>query len=421
MFNNPNIFNPAITYNNRVYFNTPSGGKYEHKVYNPNNQSTRLPYNMGQEYNKGTPKYYENLKGVNSSVFKHDDIAGKTVYTESGRPIVIRNNPTTKIPQVKYDYDIPVKRDWIQTEYCDVDEKHVRKTVGEHLKNHFNLPLDSDVKPSYRATNPTQLPVITDKTIDYSYNKDYDLKSRDMTNENIMDLIKNRNSQYSNTKKNVINSTTQNPETFKTSDGNSSKTSINQREYFSEPTLPDTDDLYKQMIRSYAKAVSFYLNNNDKYKHWKQNWEILEKNLIKSDLTIDRLQDHDDEIAYTENKGDIIKFRWRDKENYISKNVFMYVVLHELTHQVFPMTFRGHKDPFPDMLCIMCVAGLELDLFDLSSIPINTVYTNNQPICSRNSVCNELMRGIEILRDKNKGSDVYYDHLTEYIKSKMSN
>ena len=54
-------------------------------------------------------------------------------------------------------------------------------------------------------------------------------------------------------------------------------------------------------------------------------------------------------------------------------------------------------------------------------ISINTVYTNNQPICSRNSVCNELMRGIEILRDKNKGSDVYYNHLTEYIKSKMSN
>lgn len=418
MFNNPNIFNPSITYNNRVYFSTPSGGKYEHKIYNPNDQSTRLPYNMGQRYNQGTPKYYENLKGANSSIFKHDNIIGKTVYSESGRPILIKGNSITTIPQVKFDYDVPVRRDWIQTEYCDVDDEYVNKSVREHMKQHFNLPLDSDLKPTYRATNPTQLPVITNETINDMCGREYDLKPVEMTNENIMKLIKNNTNTNIQTPKpnpikpqqniNLIQGGTK-TETFKP----------NIREPFSCATLNDTDDLYKQMIRSYATAVSFYLNNNQKYKAWSENWKILDDNLRKTDLSVKRLKESDNEIAYTENKGEVIKFRWRDKKDYVSKNVFMYVVLHELTHQVFPPNITGHGGDFPNMLCIMCVAGIELDLFDLSAIPRDVVYTNNQEICSRNSIYRELMNGIELLRAKNKGSNLYYDHLTEYINKKM--
>lgn len=422
MFNNPNIFNPSITYNNRVYFNTPTGGKYEHKIYNPNNQSTKLPYNYGQNYEEGTPKYYQNLQGLNSTVFKHDKIIGKTVYTESGRPIVLQEKHKVKIPQVKYDYDIPVMAGWSQMDYCGVDEDAVQKSVKTFMDNNFNIPLDSDVKTSYRATNPTDLPVITEKTINNNYNTDYDLKPKDMSSENIMNIINNRNKQYSNTKSiedNLYNNSKDNLEYFINDADSKRKKYIDNKEYFSTPTLDDTDNLYKEMIRAYAKAISFYLNNNSKYKHWNENWKILEKNLIKKQLLVDRLHEQDNEIAYTENKGEIIKFRWRDRENYISKNVFMYVVLHELTHQVFPMSFRGHGKPFPDMLCLLCVAGFELNLFDLSSIPRSTVYTNNQPICSRNSIYNEIMRGIEMLREKNHGSDLYYDHLTQYVNAKM--
>lgn len=432
MFNNPNIFNPSITYNNRVYFNTPTGGKFEHKIYNPNNQSTRLPYNYGQQYNEGTPKYYQNLQGLNSSVFKHDNIIGKTVYTESGRPIVLQEKHNVKIPQVKYDYDIPVMAGWSQMDYCDVDKEAVNKNIRSFMENEFNLPLNSDVKTSYQATNPTDLPVITDQTINHEYNKEYDLKPREMTFGNIMDIINNRNKQYSNSKfnqtdfniksqSNSIKNPKDNLEYFINDAESKRNEYTNNKESFSTATLNDTDTLYKEMIRAYAKAISFYLNSNPKYSYWEKNWKILEKNLIKKQLLVDRLDEQDNEIAYTENKGEIIKFRWRDRENYISKNIFMYVVLHELTHQVFPMSFRGHGKPFPDMLCLLCVAGFELNLFDLSSIPRSTVYTNNQPICSRNSIYNEIMRGIEMLREKNHGSDLYYDHLTQYVNAKMKN
>lgn len=426
MFNNPNIFNPSITYNNHIYFNTPSGNPYEYKTYNPNNQSVRLPYNFGQYYENGTKKYYDNLQGLNSNKFKHDNIIGKTVYTESGRPIQLTNNKNVKIPQVKYDYDIPVKLNWGYMDYCELDTKATQKSVKQFMDKHFNIPLNNDVKDQYKATNPTQMPIMTNETINDSYNNDYNLKPVDMNNENIMKIINNRNKQYDNkpidAKNNDVtnNSINKNLETFIQQANTIFNNNLdNTKERFSDLTLCDTDELYREIIRAYAKAVSFYLNNNSKYCCWKKNWEILEKNLRKSDLKIDRLNERDNDIAYTENKGEIIKFRWRDNSNYISKNIFMYVVLHELTHQVFPMSFKGHGDPFPDMLCIICVAGFELSLFNLESIPRSMVYTNNQPICSRMSIYNELMRGIEILRAKNPGAELYYNHLTEYINHKM--
>ena len=103
MFNIENIFNPAITHDNRIYFKAPNGNGYQYKIYNPNNQTTSLPNNLSQYYEKGTQPYYDNLKGLNSSVYKRDDIIGKTVFTEHGRPILIKKESNVKIPQVKYE------------------------------------------------------------------------------------------------------------------------------------------------------------------------------------------------------------------------------------------------------------------------------------------------------------------------------
>lgn len=172
------------------------------------------------------------------------------------------------------------------------------------------------------------------------------------------------------------------------------------------------------MLRSYAKCVTFYVNNNPKYSHWKDNWKILDKNLDKTDLLVERLSDDDEDVAYTENKGEVIRFRWRDGKSYMQRQVFVYVLLHELTHQCFPRSFTGHKSPFPEMLCILCVAGYELQLFDLSKVPINVVYTNGQPLTSKGGLRNEIINGIKMLEQVNPDSKTYYQHLKQSVESK---
>ena len=395
-----------IAYNNRIYFSAPNGNPYQHKVYNPNNETTRLPYNLGQYYNEGTQKYYENLKGLNSSIFEKDKIIGKTVYTEHGRPITITEQSHVNIPQVKFDYGIPVKSDWNRMDYYDLDQNYINKTTSTWFKNNFNIPMEKDVKMEYRS----------------DYKDDGALKPREINEETVDDTIeiirdKIRNDNPAKILEAYLNKCDSDVEKFVNI---KQKSSIPKKtkETFNPRTLNDTDILYKEMIRSYSKAISFYLNNNPKYAKWKKNWEILEKNLNKTNLLVERLDNNHEDIAYTENKGEVIRFRWRDNDKYLSKNVFMYVVLHELTHQVFPNTFKGHDEPFPSMLCILCVAGLELDLYDLSKIPHSMIYTNGQPIGSKKSLKEELNLGIDLLKEQNPESETYYENLRQYVNSK---
>lgn len=180
------------------------------------------------------------------------------------------------------------------------------------------------------------------------------------------------------------------------------------------------DNLYKEMIRSYTKAVSFYVLNNHMYNHWINNWKILKENIDKKDLRVERLSSNDKDVAYTQNKGELLCFRWKDKQGYVMKDVFVYVVLHELAHQCFPKTFIGHDNPFPEMLAILCVAGFELQLFDLTKIPKEMVNSNGQPITSRTSLRDEILYGIELLKKYNSDvkSQDYYNKLMAVVFEK---
>ena len=173
--------------------------------------------------------------------------------------------------------------------------------------------------------------------------------------------------------------------------------------------------LYKEMIRSYAICVCTYLQNHPQYKHWKQNWDILENNLKKNNLKVEQLKIDHEQIAYTQNKGQLLCFRWKDSQHYIKKDVFIYVVLHELTHQCFPRDFIGHKEPFPTMLCILCFAALELGLYNLENIPENVVMSNGQEIASRLSIKEELMIAINLLIEKNPHLKDYYSKWIKFI------
>ena len=92
----------------------------------------------------------------------------------------------------------------------------------------------------------------------------------------------------------------------------------------------------------------------------------------------------------------------------------MYVLLHELTHESFPPTFQGHGDPFPQMLCLLCVAATEIGILDIQNIPKNIFMSNGRPITSRESIKTEIMFGIDMLIEANKNDE----KIVEYYNAK---
>ena len=179
---------------------------------------------------------------------------------------------------------------------------------------------------------------------------------------------------------------------------------------------PDmADELYKQILRTSAKTVCDFLLNFKPYRPWMKHWKILEDNLKKTNLNISKLPTTDKEIAYTLDKGEVIKFRWEDEKRFIPKDVYMYVLLHELTHESFPPSFQGHGDPFPQMLCLLCVAATEIGILDIQNIPKNIYMSNGRPITSRESIKTEIMFGIEMLIEANKNDE----QIVEYYNAKI--
>lgn len=232
----------------------------------------------------------------------------------------------------------------------------------------------------------------------------------------ISENSKIQNEQF-NIKQSIESQTT--PNIFKISSqspASQSTKSISKEQFFNKPDMADV--LYKQVLRTRAKSVCDFLLNFEPYKPWMNHWKILESNLKKTNLNITKLPTTDKEIAYTLDKGEIIKFRWEDEKRFIPIDVYMYVLLHELTHESFPPSFQGHGDPFPQMLCLLCVAATEVGILDIQNIPKNIYMSNGRPITSRESIKTEIMFGIDMLIEANKNNEQiveYYNAKREFV------
>ena len=395
---------------------------------------------------EGTQAFKEDLQFRGSNIYKHDNITGKPLLVhnsessklnpvgEEGKPILIQKNTPSR-PQIKYGQtDIPVfavgadftdkdesisrgaKIDWTKNKHLP-DESQTKdfiKQVGRYIPEEpntiENVVKRSEIKRPNLSIN-TETFETTKKHIDV---ETFTSKSKNLLDNTVMSLI-HIIKQYSKDSQQISQQFSQQiPQQQTVEPLHAPKITI--EEAFRKKSLNDSDELYKELLRSYAVALCHYLNNSKKYSKWSYNWKILDNNLKKTNLSVKRLDSSDKDVAYTQNKGDIIKFRWRDNDSYIPRSVFAYVLMHELTHQVFPMTFQGHGDPFPDMLSIVCVAGYELRIFDLKNVPKKTVYSNGQEITSRSSLTAELMNGIKLLREANPNSSDYYDQLEEVIR-----
>ena len=273
-------------------------------------------------------------------------------------------------------------------------------TIIGHYQSNYARYVDTNLSNQHKLqalkrfkqlnTNPTEAECEGFNKSDYSYNLDEinknKLKRLPMTKEGFNDVK---------------------------SEGFNKNPILGSEGFSSNDKFP-TDELYRSLLNGYIHAIYNYVSVNKMYSHFSKNWNYLKKNIQKSKAQMLNIEDKD--IAYVENKGESIKFQFRNSGGYIPKSIYTYVCLHEIAHMCFEDSFIGHDSPFPEMLCILCVAGYELQLFDLKKIKRQMYYSDTRPIGSKDTIKSELIEGIGILKKYNPQYGYYYSTLENRIK-----
>lgn len=309
---------------------------------------------------------------------------GTTFQSDSGRTVHVQ--PETLASRRMIGTDVHLDPNYYAADYTDTDTNHSKQITSTYFNNHNTLPTQEYTTPGQKMIR-----------LDSGRVVEFDVPQSET---NIATLPRPNIS----TTMQRISSTPITP------------TSTESFEAFGQVDM--SDELYKQILRTSAKSICDWLLSFRPYRPWMKHWNILRDNLEKTQLNITKLSTNDSEIAYTVNKGEIIKFRWQDKKRYVPKDVFMYVLLHELTHESFPPSFQGHQEPFPSMLCLLCVAGTELDILHIENIPSDIYTSNNRPITSRESIKAEVLYGIDMLIEANRDDKSvveYYECRRKFI------
>lgn len=180
--------------------------------------------------------------------------------------------------------------------------------------------------------------------------------------------------------------------------------------------LKSLDYSYLQILRSRALMIANYLESNKNYSAYAANWKLLQKNLAKTNYLFQRLDESDSDVAFVIDKGDEIKFRIRDKENYLPLNVYQYVLYHEMAHMC--TTELQHTKTFFNLLSILCFAAFENGLLNFDKFSTHAGYYNSDgvAIMSKESIQKEVLEGAQLLKDANPSNAEYYDMYIKFIK-----
>lgn len=174
---------------------------------------------------------------------------------------------------------------------------------------------------------------------------------------------------------------------------------------------------YINTLKARATAVCFYLQHNQSYSKWANNWKFLYDNLhVKNRLLFQRLDESDADIAYVVNKGEEVKFRIRDERRFIPINIYQYVLYHEMAHM--STTELQHTKGFFELLAIIALAAFEMGFIDLSRMSTTYYKSNGQPILCRASLKTEINNACKLLIEANPKSKAYFEGISEYINKK---
>lgn len=183
---------------------------------------------------------------------------------------------------------------------------------------------------------------------------------------------------------------------------------------FENGIAEEADYMYMSALKVRANAVCEYLRNNKAYSEWKNNWDLLNKNL-KGGRLFERLNESEADIAYVINKGDEVKFRIRDEDRYVPINTYQYVLYHEMAHM--STKELQHTPGFMKLLNIISLAGFECGFIDFRKLPSSYYMTNGAPILCRSSMKEEVCLGAQWLKESNPKSARYYEGIIAAVKS----
>lgn len=172
------------------------------------------------------------------------------------------------------------------------------------------------------------------------------------------------------------------------------------------------DNTYLQSLRTRAWALLFKLQQDSTYRHWSENWKLLEKNLNKTKLLFQRLDESDADVAYVIDKGNKIKFRIRC-DKYVPINIYQYVLYHEMAHMCTEEL--QHTPKFMMLLNILSLAAYECGFIDLHRISSSMYTSKGQPILCKSSIKHEILDGVKHIVRYNPELGNYYKEFCGHI------
>ena len=191
----------------------------------------------------------------------------------------------------------------------------------------------------------------------------------------------------------------------------------NGKERFQGATNIDTTKhVYTSVLKAYAHALVNILQENKDFAPWKLNWVKMEQNINKCNWNFEILDSSDADVAYVENKGEVMKFRIRDDKRWLPISVYTYVLCHELAHLANYNEY-GHGPNFQRLMHLLEVAAYELGIIKPEKYPTTNAYVSNgTTILSKDSIKRELYDGIDEII-KNGGNIRFYTNLMGHISS----
>lgn len=188
------------------------------------------------------------------------------------------------------------------------------------------------------------------------------------------------------------------------------------REQFSDdsPAKNVMDETYINSLKVRANMLCEHLRTDPKFEPWSDNWVFLKHNLERG-RDFKQLKVDDGDIAYVMDKGTQKNFRIRAGDGYVPYNVYQYVLYHEMSHM--STHELQHTPGFYKLLDILCAAAYEIGLIDLRRYKSDYHKTAGQPILTKSSITEEIIRGFEHIRDANASNAGIVEYCESQIKA----